>query len=355
MITYQSSISYSLPQPNSQTVLLIGTATQGPILAPVCGSGLQQVANCFGSGPLVDAYNDAYGAGGRYVYLVQIDPDSTSDADYLAALDNLLGYLLDLPFVNIYPAEFPVDSIEVVSLLATYCYNRMQRGLDSLVVAGFEPNSMSDWDTYLLNWMANNIAEFTINGVDISPCFSLVGAQFNRGTSFGQILSSGAGIYAGLVAANAPNVNLTNQNTNLSQVANSFSGTQCGALADAGIVSFIQTVRHGIAVYDGVTAAASTSVYHELYCYRTAVEVCERLNSIDRQYLGLAVGTPVNGVAMSNAVQSVLSGAIDDSLITDFSFSFTIVPSYNQVQISAIISVPGMVNGINVSTVVVVL
>jgi hypothetical protein len=340
-----------MSQPGSQSVLLIGTATQGPILTPVCISNPQQVANVFGSGPLVEAFTDAYSVASQSFYLVRMDVDSPSNEDYIAALDNLLGYLLDLPFINIYPVGLPIDNVSVIPLLATYSYNRLQRGMDSLLILGFAPNTISSWDTYLLGWMAGIQSQdaFVVNETDVSSCFSLVGSQFVRSDG---TLKSAASIFAGLISNNAPDVSLTNQTTGLTQLANSFTQTQCQALADAGIVAFCQTVRHGIAVYDAVTCASTTSSYHDLYCYRIAIEVSERLNSIDRQYLGLAVGTPVNGVAMNSAVQSVLQQAITDNLITSFSFSFQIVPTLNQVMVTAVIRVAGITYNIGVNTIV---
>lgn len=347
-IVYSEKIVAALDHPYSQSILILGFSEQGPVLEPVYLHTPEQAAEVFGSGGLVDAYREAYAAGGRYLYLVRLSAlSSVTDAQAEVEILKALPSLVDLDFHYFHLAGHAFDRSGILANLLDFCRERAAVGYDTHFILGTslpEQGQEAAWVEGLLAAPRS----FVIDNEDLGRCLSVVAqGGIYRGPS-GYYLASAAATYAGLVSAYPAGTDLTNKPTGLYSVFPAFAAEDLEVLSSAGYVAFQKTVRR-IAVYRSVTMASPESDYHRFANYRVATEAVARIRSLDRRFLGLPPGA-LPGERLEAAVDRELKSMASGGILREYSFRVTYEAVENRADVDLVLVPYFGVEKLSVST-----
>jgi len=312
-VQYSSSVVQVFPFDISQAVLILGFSEQGPTGRIIYVHNPREAVSVYGKGMLVDAYQQAYAAGGRQLYLLRLEGSS-----YEEVLPQVLPALYELSFVYYHFPGLYFNNSFLVGQLWDFCQTRSALGENTHVILGVAPcldGDVASWVNSLLA-VAEEYNHFLTDGESQGYFFSAVAAQVN-GNSFGP-----AATYAGLAAGYPPQVDLTNKSTGLTGLDLFLDDEQCRALADVGYVIFVPTVRRGIAVYRAVTMAAPDSSFCSFTDYRVAVDVVEDLKQLGQDYLGLPPAAAVTNAKIGEAINQKLLAKVRASVLRDYAFLF---------------------------------
>ncbi len=321
-VAYSEKIVAALDHPYSQSILILGFSEQGPVLEPVYLRTPEQAMEIFGSGSLVEAYREAYEAGGRYLYLVRLSPIAFPMGDEAeAGILEALPSLVDLDFHYFHLAGHAFDRSGILEELVDFCRERAAVGYDTHFILSVSLPEQDGYDAWLgrLSSALGDLRDFFVDGEDLGRCFSVVAQWVVRRSLSGYSLVPGAATYAGLVSAYSPAADLANKPTGLHGVSPALDGGDLGWFPNVGCVVFRKTVRRGIVVFRSVTMASPESDYYRFANYRVATEAVARIRSLDRKFLGLSPGS-LPGERLEAAVDRELKSMVNDGILREYSF-----------------------------------
>lgn len=352
-VVYSEKIVAALDHPYSQSILILGFSEQGPVLEPVYLHTPEQAAEVFGSGGLVDAYREAYAAGGRYLYLVRLSPVAfpADDEAEDEILKEALPSLVDLDFHYFHLAGYVFDRSGILEELVDFCRERAAVGYDTHFILSVSLPEQDGYDAWLgrLSSALRDLRDFFADGEDLGRCFSVVPQWAVRRSLSGYSLVSGAATYAGLVSAYSPAADLANKPTGLHGVSPALDDEDLGWFSNVGCVVFRKTVRRGIVVFRSVTMASPESDYHHFANYRVATEAVARIRSLDRKFLGLPPDI-LPGERLEAVVDRELSSMVGEGMLRGYSFKVTYEPLGNRADVELVLVPYFGVEKLSVST-----
>ncbi|MEW6770014.1 MAG: hypothetical protein AB1330_01290 [Bacillota bacterium] len=353
-VEYAQQIVQLLNHPLSQAVLIIGFSEMGPVRQPVFVHGSEQAVALFGAGDLVDAYREAYAAGGRFLYLMRLSELATDD--FAAAFEAVYPVLVDLPFQYLHPARQFFDSCTCLDRLFDLCQERAALGEETHFILGCStPGAdVSGWvESLLLAARHFPVVDETGTTVYRGYHFSVVPQVAVYQDAAGDYYTASvAATYAGMISAHHAGVDLTNKSTGLLSVAPVFPEEQLKLLSEAGYVVFTPTVRRGVAVYAAVTMTDTMSDYYRLLFYRVATDTVTRLRDVARDYLGLPASAAIGDLTFKEAVDALLRSRVAAGILRDYEFKVSYDLFKNRAFVELVLVPCGSLREIRVSTTV---
>lgn len=319
-----------LSPPNStfsNNLLLIGTSEKGltPDLSfsPAYVHNRKSAKAYFGSGRLVEAYNEAYSAGARNIYLLRINKDGETfipSGELLNRLEIVYSLIQSLPFHIIVPLDvFLEDEINDTSLalqFASFLHNKESK---SIGIIGARSQSA---DGLLSNSIMNNKIKATSGSemIDISYYLSVVPQLFAFTLNNERYIANASASYAGMLSSLGSEVSSTNKPLlGVDRIETEFPKEKINDLVEIGYVIFRESQRRGIVPIQGNTMAHPSSPFSSVSCVRVLHEAVSRIQSYVDMYIGEEFGK--SSEVITEAANKELLGMVKDGKIKSFSVS----------------------------------
>jgi hypothetical protein len=329
--------------PVGRTLLIVGTASSGPLHTPIYIRTQEEASRYFGV-ELSNPCKEALLAGASYVIGMRIGNDSsdtlTKNELYIAlerTYDQLLGFPCDLilPLGAYYDdahdilthgtdyitfAEIDGSSMNFAFQLARFCYRKLQQGEFCHGIIGTSRPDVNDID----GWFNNIIPLDPLGELDESKKITDYGEDIGRHISIvpswvifkdqdgNEYSASGAASYAGLIASLESSTSPTYHTLPVIRLDSQFSDSQLDKFSLCGMVPFRTSIRHGVVPYNAVTFAMPESDFYDICNVRVANEACVRVKNV------IEIGSKANIATPKMRAEAVLKEMAKQGSIRDF-------------------------------------
>lgn len=209
---YNNPILSPPPIIAGRNVVLLGVSTDGAQLDICYVPNPTKMALHYGSGPLVDAYEQVYNSGAYAIYVIRLNGDEEevldNDTMYIR-LAEAYSIIEDFPVHIVVPVGVYLDdNQEFAQQLLNLCTIKKDYH-PSIGIIGVKPADPNNLDTYINTLMDNPFmkSDKDYNSMDTGAFLSVVAHDI----IIGETTVSGAYAYAGLVSSLQPRLSSTNK------------------------------------------------------------------------------------------------------------------------------------------------
>lgn len=344
--------------PIGKSLLIIGPSRKGPLLKPIYVRTNQQANDFFGE-DLAFPYYEAKSCGATHIFVMRIGELYNPEEGYQKpSRDDLFIYLqeayeliigFNIDYIYVVGAYF--DDTEGISLdgefitfskdmnikysyarqLAELCHKKLTVGEYCHGIIGVKPIT-TDTNSWYENIINNSLTIGTDNSYDLSKKY-IDYDNFDYGRYISVVVSSirmtkpdgtyyitsGAGVYAGLLSSLSPKVSPTYKTLPVFDIYETLSDDQIDRLSISGFVVFKKSVRHGIVPYEAVTFANPNSDFYKFPNIRILNIASERIQS------QITIGDRMIKNHELEIAHNVLSQMVSDQEIKSFTIDAEII------------------------------
>lgn len=296
-------IFYSADLPIGKRLVVVGQSTKGDYYNPVTITSKAMAEDIFGSGPLLDRFQDVLDGGASGAFLMRMEGEQ-----FKKVLDVLTPFPLDLLVID---GMYYNNHQDMITNFIEFAKDKEYQG--QLIHGFFGLHGLDTFEQIESVFeliQAHSIP--TEDGLEETGKYiSVVVDQFQD--------KNAAAVYAGLAAALSPEISPVNKTLNVS-LKYEFDKEQIFALRAAGLVCFKDSFKKGVVCTSSTCAVATEDTPHKhLSNFRIAQVTIQEVAQEQQKFVG-RVGVAFVAGEVEEIVESILLEKVKNRWIKDYGF-----------------------------------